>query len=336
MRHVREWRSGGWAGLIAVACAAGVGSLGGCAAKARPAEAAAMNERVAAEPPETAAVPPTQDNGARLPITGFDIARSREAWSIGDRVLLQLRLQKGETRTMRYLLIELSNEQLEDLITITSTDIRRKKYTLASPIVHTRITLLDERGQPLEASAATGRFPRVMLLSGLYDGVHPMIPDASGVVRTVEELTDAEASSATRGWMSLVAFSGSMNRRGVFKSMLEEVIRKPSLLSLLFNRSVSIGTGDGQAPTREAAWVAPGSTGPGLGSIRMPLYMDIAGTRALEGEIVCVEPVAPLALCGGLVRAKGTRPGDPGTTIEIELVAAARGAGGQTCVEIRN
>jgi hypothetical protein len=270
-----------------------------------------------------------------LPITGFELAPSRDEWNIGDQVLLRLRLTKaGETKT-RYLLIELGSEKYAEQMVLSSTDIRKKKYTLVSPIVRTKISLYDEYGAMLEAAPAVGRFPQVLLLSGLYDGVNIMIPGPDGTAKGVDELTDAEADAATRGWMSLVAFSGSMNRKGVFRSMLEDVIRRPSLLALIFNRTISLGTATDQRATCEEAWVAPGMSGPGRPTLKLPLYMDIAGSRALDGEIECVDPVAPLSLCGGLVRAKGTRPDEPETTIEIELVSARRGTGGQGLVEIK-
>lgn len=140
-------------------------------------------------------------------------------------------------------------------------------------------------------------------------------------------MEDAEHDKMMRGWLTLFAFSGSMNKKGMFKGMLEDVIAKPSWLRMLFNPSMSIGFGKDQWPTREEAWTP--SSGSSLATLKIPLALEIAGKPALQGEMLAAEPAAPLSLAGGLVRASGHRPDAPDVRVDIWLMGAARGSGGR-------
>ncbi len=271
--------------------------------------------------------------GAQI-LSGMEVAASREEWRIGDRVLIGVRATKPTGVTTRLVLVELT-DQLDAKGTGYESagggggggggKKRERTYEFKSDVAQTRITLFDETGAKI--GEATGRFPVKLLGYGPYDGAEPMVGHADAMTDEdfLGKLPDAEFDRVMRGWGSLFTFSGSLGKKGMFKQMMDDVIVKPSLLRMILHPSAGLTFGANQWPTREQAWDAGG----GVRTIRVPLELTISDRPALKVELLAAEPLAPLSLCGGLIRASGYRPDDANVRVDLELLGAARGAGGQ-------
>lgn len=332
-----------------------------CAGCSSPAPVVTMP---APEPPPAVAV---EYPVAATILSGFEIAPSRDDWNIGDQVLVAIRASRQHSVTTRYLLVELTGTIDPEPMVFKTSDATRGAFRLESPVGRTTLTLYDENGMQIDR--ATGRFAVKFLGSGVFDGVEPYIrpsdltmargpqtpPPTQAVSvspKDMPALSDEQFERAMRGWLTLMAFSGSMNKRGMFKDMMRDVIARPNLLKLIFNPSVALTFPKGQWPsfrqrwtpgqpevpiTDMAAWLGDcfaGSTPGALAAAEVPLQLSIAGDPAMNGSIRCVEPLAPLSLCGGLVYAKGWNPEDPAISLEITLLATKRGTGGQRFVEL--
>lgn len=308
-------------------------------------------------PPPVAAV---EYSAAATILSGFEIAPSREEWSIGDQVLVAIRATGKTGVTTRFLLVELTGTVDAEPMTFKTSDPARGAFRFESPVARTRLALFDETGARIDQ--ATGRFAVKFLGAGVFDGASPYTDliiqagtagpkPAPTSPRDLPAMSDEQFERAMRGWLTLMAFSGSMNKRGMFKEMMQDVIARPNLLKLIFNPSVALTFPKGQVPARRqrwtpghpevpitdiSAWVSDAfsaSRPDAIAAVELPLQLSIAGDPAMIGLIHCVEPLAPLSLCGGLVYAKGWNPEHPEIALEITLLASRRGTGGQVFTE---
>lgn len=260
----------------------------------------------------------------------LEVAATRESWNIGDRVLIEIVSNSVATSTRRYLHIELLPEyaDADPRAFQTKSSAGKRPFVFHSPTVATRITVYDELGVVIDTS--TGRFPLNLLGYGPYDGCTPIAnrPELRGQKSIVmPDLPDDEHERMMRGWMALFGFSGSMNRRGPFKNLLTGLIARPSLLAMVLRPSVSVTFGENDWPEFLPDWTSAGKS---VRTIRVPLQLRIADQPALIGEMIACEPLAPLSLCGGMLRATGRNPVDPRVNVELRLVGSALGSGGQT------
>lgn len=260
-------------------------------------------------------------------LTGMQIGSKRDDWQIGDRVLIGIRSIKPEQTTTRYLLIELDGRLAPGKPAKFDARTGKRPYSFASDLAQTRLTVFDETGQQIES--AIGRFPVNLLGFGPFDGVshligHPELRDDKDLGK---DLSDADFDRMMRGWLTLFAFSGSMNKRGMFNAMMKDMIARPSILAMLLNPSAEMTFGGDQWPASAADWTHGGTP---LRTVTLPLQLRIAGKPALRGEMFAVEPYPPLSLCGGLVRASAVRPDDARYRLDLWLIASARGSAGRT------
>lgn len=280
--------------------------------------------------PPAVAPAPTEFPSAAAIMSGFDLAGSRDGWNIGDRVLMAIRASRASGVTTRFLLVELTAETEKDPMVFITRDGQRGPYTLDSPVAVTRLTLFDEYGAKIEE--VNGKFATKFLGYGVFDGasVFANHPEMRGDPKNMPPLTDAEFDRSMRGWLTLMAFSGSMNKRGIFKEMMKDTVARPTWLAMLFNPSVALTFTKGEWPSHGEPW---GPDGVLLPTVGLPLQLTIAGKPAMNGTIRCADPVAPLSLCGGLVYAKGWNPESPEISVEIILLATQRGKGEQVFTE---
>ncbi|MBY0312212.1 MAG: hypothetical protein K2W85_09090 [Phycisphaerales bacterium] len=259
----------------------------------------------------------------------LEVAATRESWNIGDRVIIEIVSNSVATSTRRYLHIELLSEyaDADPKAFQTKSSAGKRPFAFSSPTVATRITVYDDLGAIVDTS--TGRFPLNLLGYGPYDGCTPIAtrPELRGQKSIVmPDLPEHEHERMMRGWMALFGFSGSMNRRGPFKDLLKGLIARPSLLAMVLRPSVQVTFGENDWPEFLPDWTEAGKS---VRVIRVPLQLRIADQPALVGEMIACEPLAPLSLCGGLLRATGRNPVDPRVSVELRLVGSALGSGGQ-------
>ena len=82
-------------------------------------------------------------------------------------------------------------------------------------------------------------------------------------------------------------------------------------------------------PTAGASWVPNEQLGTSFETVEVPLELSIAGKRSMTGRVTATKAVAPLSLCGGVLTAHAVNADDPTTRLEIRLLGASRGTGGQ-------
>lgn len=306
----------------------GLVALAGCAPSA-PAS------RPAAATPYSATTAAAADHGADASmaagasiLSGFDLAPSRNDWQIGDRVLLGIRFSRPDRAdTIRFLLVELTNRLDPKMIKFHSTSRSGKAHKFSSFAAQTRLALYDEQGRLIDES--TGRFAVQLLGCGLFDGVHFSAehPEYKGRMNEmVKSLDDRQWHSMHEGWLTLISFSSSLGRRGMFRDMLDDLVAKPGWLRMLLNPSVALGFADGW-PAFDESWSPTGE--PGLRTIRVPLLCRIADRDGARADVVVTEPVAPLSLCGGVLAINAENADDPRVQLQARLLAAQRGTGGQ-------
>lgn len=263
--------------------------------------------------------------GSILP--DLQLAQRAEEWRPGDTVLIGLRfLTKGQ-KTVRLLKIELTDRaatgrfEWTDSLPAPGGGHRENKNVTA--LATTIITLYDQRGEQLDT--AHGGFGIKLLGAGLFDGTWPMAdqPASAKFSEQMAAWPEDQQRRVSRGWASLMAFSGSLGRPGLFKGLMESIIKRPSLLSMVFDRSLSLGA-EGM-PASGTMWELP--DGRQLPSVRTRLALRFANAPVLRGDITAISPVAPLSLCGGVVWADASRPDDPSQRVEIRLLGARVGAG---------
>lgn len=271
--------------------------------------------------------PASKAAGGILP--SLEVAATREAWNIGDRVLIEIVSNSATSSTRRYLHIELLAEyaDADPKAFQNKRSMGKRAFEFSSPTVATRITVYDDLGAIIDTS--NGRFPLKLLGYGPYDGCTPLAirPELRGQKSIVmPDLPDDEHERMMRGWMALFGFSGSMNRRGPFKNLLTGLIARPSLLAIVLKPSVQVTFGENDWPEFLPDWTSAGKS---VRVLRVPLQLRIADQAALVGEIIACEPLAPMSLSGGLLRAIGRNPLDPRVSVELRLVGSALGTGGQ-------
>lgn len=312
--------------MIVLACAAGTGA--GCSSHSE--HTAVPPLPIALSVPASSAAHDAEFAAAGSILSGFDLAPTAADWQIGDRVLFAVRGTKPAGVTTRYLLVELTGELDPDAESAKARSIRgSREYDFRWNLVRTRLTLFDEQGKQVQQTF--GRFPRQLLGCGLYDGAAPIADAAAaGTTDILEALksTEAEDERQTRGWMTLMVFSGSLNRRGMFRDMMSDVVARPSLIKILFNPTAALES-ESPGPTHAPGWP---QAAPPLPTVRVPLMLSIAGEPALQGEVLACTPVAPLSLVGGILKAEGRNPEKPDVRVEVILLACARGSGGQEFV----
>lgn len=235
-------------------------------------------------------------------------------------------LTKGNT-TVRLLKIELTDHapggsfEWTDSLPAAGGGVRRSKTVTA--LATTIITLYDQQGQQIDT--AHGGFGIKLLGTGLFDGTWPMAdqPDSPKFAEEVAAWPEDQQRRLSRGWASLVAFSGSLGKPGMFKGLMESIIKRPSLISMVFDRSLSLGA-EGM-PASGPMWLL--ADGREMPSVRTRLALRFANKPLLMGDATAISPMAPLSLCGGVVWADASRPDDPTQRVEIRLLGSRLGSG---------
>jgi hypothetical protein len=261
-------------------------------------------------------------------LDGLDLAPAPEDWQIGDTVLLGIRLRKPTGQTVRFLRIELTGDlDTENRTEFVASPKGRPKYKFSSAEAFTRLTLYDRDGRQI--TRALGRFPEKLLGCGLYNGVEASMdrPDLRDKPDLLDSLPPDAYDRSIRGWLTMFSFSGSMGRKGMFRDMLFDIIARPTWLAMLLNPSISLGFGE-DWPTRSGPWTAPGSPA-SLETVSVPLLCEIAGKKAAAARVLASKPLAPLSLCGGILHLDAHNADNPAVHLDVRLLAARRGSGGQ-------
>lgn len=262
-------------------------------------------------------------------LSGFELADSPDDWRIGDQVLLGIRLNKPEGETVRLLHVELMDMVNQTpQIRFKATPVGRPVYWFESGLYFTKLSMYDEDGKLLQR--AVGRFAKKLMGHGLFDGAAPLVgrPRLPNGDLDTSGLSDEEAERELLGWLSLYAFSMSMNKKGMFNEMMKDVVARPSLIAMLLNPSLSLSLGrDMQLEWH--AWRPAGAEGMEVEGVTIPLTCAIANKVGAVARVHAARPVAPLGLTGGVVSIVGNNADKPEIKFEVRLLAAKRGTKGR-------
>lgn len=269
--------------------------------------------------PPRAAIPPTP---AFLE-TGIELAPEPDAWAPGDRVVLRVDLVKGAGRTVRYFIIELTDRlspAMPMMRRVARTSDGRRSIHLACPVLATRLTVLDEAGRAIQQS--DGETPTLFLSRGLGNAQddytrHLHAPAGS------PPPTILESDAMELDYFSFMLVNESTDSNPVMKELVGEVIRRPSVLGLLFTRSITLKP-DWRNTPRPTRWGPPGADQP---SAAVGYTLTAGGTLVLAPVITTVRVRPPLGLCGGLIAFDAVKPDDPSVSLSVRLIAASRGSG---------
>jgi hypothetical protein len=263
--------------------------------------------------------------GAPLAL-GVDPFGAPAALSAGDQILLGLVIRKSGTETVRFLDLRMA-EPLRILgqasVTVRGREHSESRYVTSEVAGHVR--LLDERGRVLKEG--DGRFAARFLSSGLMEfarvleaeHARPRTPDG----RLVEgSLEPHHREILETGICTLLSFAASVNNnsRSIFRGMAMDFIGLRGLIAAVFG-TFTIDTD--ATPTPGTARL-PGMESDLL-AYALPVRVGFGNAPVMDCVLTVVEPLPPLTLTAGIVRAEITRPSAPDDRITVQLLAARHG-----------
>ena len=192
---------------------------------------------------------------------------------------------------------------------------------ITSPVLATRLTVFDESGRVIQET--DGETARLFLSEGLGNVQDQAVRQLKGLT-TIAPFPPREQDRIQLGYLSLLIANQSASSNPVMRDLVDEVIRRPSLLGLLFNRSITLASDD-RSPSSATTWTPPGGTP--LDAAVVPYSLSAGGSEVLLPTFTTVRIRPPLGLCGGIVAMDAVRPGDPGVRLTVRLVSATRGHG---------
>jgi hypothetical protein len=248
--------------------------------------------------------------------------------AIGDRVAFALELAT-DARLRQWLLLLEAKKQVDGgeqcTLTLTATDGRR--FTLRSGATEVMVAVRGpfEVGSsaPVESREEIARVPTAFLKEGV-DGaceVGMRMTRAASAPSSEPQASDADMRTFCGGIGALYAFLQVVQNNHVLRSILYEVVEKPSLLSIvLAGFSVSLGI-EPHFPLIEP--IADPLPGVGRG-YRLPIDLALNGAPALRMELLVVRPLSPLHICGGIIALRATHPTREEHRFAVWLISARR------------
>lgn len=287
-------------------------------------------------------VPPRADILADVDVAAFPgaaeqmVALTRRArsegplWHAGDSALFALELHQG-TEVRRWLLqVRVLDPLLQDIsdgepepqtlsYTVNVSDLGERTYT--STMMRLQVSVSDAAGQELGQSSP--RVPRDFLARGFVDACRAMEQAEPAGADAEAALRRARIEYAAESMQSLVTLLGIVARDDTLSDILWQVVRRPSLLSVLWHFGVSISL---QPRFREAIRAA--ALPPHLPDLApswvVPFTLTINGAPALYADLLVTAPDPPLHLSGGILGVSARHPDDPARRFSLLLLAASR------------
>ena len=121
--------------------------------------------------------------------------------------------------------------------------------------------------------------------------------------------------------LALAGFLHLLSRHEHIRPILRRVLRLPSLWSVIWHMGVDIRI----IPRFGLVELAPAKlAGEAAKAWYLPLEIQANGSVALAGSMKVVAPQSPRTLCAGVVSVVFMKPGEPGTYLTMQLMAAKR------------
>ena len=325
--------------------------------------------QVLADQPDEAGLLTTAFASAAQILAGFDDPETGTDWRIGDQILFGLAIDRGEQRTVRFILVELKSGLLPpdaDVVIIrpdaqppaadpshktvvvrladgdsdeligrlparrwsmkmTFTNERtgtQQHITRNAEPVLVAVHLYDDAGRKLRSAGTLA--PEAYLRTGFYAACA-----ATAQLGSRDAFDDAAAVDAFADFMpSLYALGQTIGETPNLKGIIETVVPRPSLWSLLVHRGIHASVdfppklGRFDVDTEDRPLVALRD---GLHAYRFPFDIEINGEPGIRCILSVVDPRPPFHLCAGVVGLNGTQVKDPTRRITMRLLAARRG-----------
>ena len=254
----------------------------------------------------------------------------------GDTLVYEIGIQGDGGEILRFLAIEVGDFYLVDgkrqsrFFTFTSSNSAGTKH-FSTPIHEVALSLYDEHGALIEESS-------VLLAEGvaqdhtkaclLYAGLSDDAWESKSELRKPlpkgfeEEVTDATTFSL----QSLTALLGLTQDDELLSKLLWNVIKKPSIVSVVLGMSVNITIMPGfhlanpvPSPFTDVALDGP--------FWNLPMAIAINGETALDVNLLVANFGPPYSITGGILAFEGHHP-DGSTTVQARLVGARIGSAG--------
>jgi hypothetical protein len=191
----------------------------------------------------------------------------------------------------------------------------------AEPVL-VAVHVYDDAGRKLRSAGTLA--PEAYLRSGFYAACA-----AAEQLSSRDAFDRAAAVDAFADFMpSLYALGQSIGETPNLKHIIETVVPRPSLWSLLVHRGIHASVdfppklGRFDVATEDRPLVALRD---GLHAYRFPFDIEINGEPGIRCILSVVDPRPPFHLCAGVVGLNGTQVKDPTRRITMRLLAARRG-----------
>lgn len=287
-------------------------------------------ESASARAPAAAGEPAQATSPAALP-EAFVFGEVGDGPTFGDVVVLETVMEKGTTRTVRRLMViglgVSSGGFYRSSSTAQGVD---TPFEIDCEIFATHIQVRDQTNA--EVSSSPGGVPMFVFGNSLFQAMEVQERVLTTAGLSFDAAPEEFARAASRedfaaiifGYESLQAMSLSLKDNKVFNRMLLEAVEKPSLWSMLFDKTrVSITLRPGERPQRTTCTLGNAT----LPAFRIPMKLTINDTDAMFFDLTVTPNRAPLGLCDGVVAIDAVHPSKPDVKVTVRLIGAQRGKG---------
>jgi hypothetical protein len=291
-----------------LACA----TLAGCATSSKPPLAVPAPTIADTEFPAAASI-----------LQGIEVdTEPSQLWHVGDRILLGITVTRHEETTTLYMETEIAGTPSYDrMFVVTGHPKGRPSIKLSSFTCKTRIRLYDETGKLIQES--DGRVPTMILNCGPFEAAAEEVRIRNAEAEGHKREDQAFHERSMIGFMVFLTFGQSSRRNSVLENVVGRVARRPSLIELVLDPTLSFSwSGAGPTPLPDAR----------LGETRRPAYrvpmeVSAAGKVVANTALTIVPSTRPIGLCGGVIEADVQHPSEQGTHAHMRLLGAKRGDG---------
>lgn len=243
-------------------------------------------------------------------------AESPVTFRLGDGAVYGLRLVAG-TAVEEWLVSLEVEKAAPDVMILHRFDLSGREVAIGTSSVGVRATVHDREGRVVQSS--TSSVGEAFLRAGSLEACD-LVGARGWRTGTAAQPTDAEASILVRGVMGMYQLFGVLRENEALGPLLLQVVRRPSLLSIIANGGVTLQL---EARLEEAVQVDPTPFGAPR-AMRYPVRILANGTLALEAAFFVVAPQPPNHLSAGVVAIDAWHPDEPERRFTMRLLGGRR------------
>ncbi len=288
------------------------------------------------QPDLLAAFQVTPFPGAAALLEGFSAEEDGQDWRVGDAALFGLELHR-DGQVQRWLMrVEVTSPQAvvvtdgveEPTLTVYRANVAGLgERTYVSSMFGADVSIHAADGALLGQSRLT--VPREFLARGFTDVCTAMEEPLPEAPAEQEAARLHRTELAAESLQSLFALMGIVVRDDHLSEILWQVVRKPSLLSIILHLGAKVSLQPRFADTVRAAGLPrhlAAQQPAGMPSWVVPFTVTVNDSPALYADLLVTGPNPPRMLCGGILGLTARHPDDPELRFELTLLAARRAA----------